>query len=136
MTSPSNNELTPDVRLAMAELRLKQHDELHKEMQNTMKQLAEGIAQLVQAEARREQDQTTLKRVFEELEGIRKDFSDYKMEQVRVREKQERALQDYKDSQTTKELNAYKGVVIKVVGLALVVMASVVAGHFGGKWLG
>lgn len=103
-----------NARLAIAEMKLEQHDKLHEEVQESIKVLSDGITKLVQAEIRREQDAETIGRIFEEIGQLRDDF------------------QKYKDKQTEKELAAYRGIVWKLLGLAALVGASLVAGH----WLG
>jgi len=102
-----------DTRLSIAELKIEQHEKLHQETQASIKILTDGITQLIQAEIRREQDEQTFSRLFVEIKDLRE------------------ALQQYKDLQATKELNAYKGIVLKILGLAALVVASMLAGRFG-----
>jgi hypothetical protein len=114
-----------DTRLTIAELKLAAHDKLHEEAQMSMKILSDGISQLVQAEIRRENDSATFERMFAAIKKIEDSFSDLKED-----------FDDYKQKISDKELADYKSIVWKVIGLAAVVMASVIAGHLGGKWLG
>ena len=114
-----------DTRLTIAELKLATHEKLHEEAQMSMKLLSEGIAQLVQAEIRRENDSETFKRMFDAIKKIEDSFLSLKDD-----------FEAYKAKVAEKELAAYKTVVWKIAGLAAVVMASVIAGHLGGKWLG
>lgn len=107
-----------DKRITLAELKIEQHEKLHAETQESIRTLSLGVNELVQSAIRREHDDETFKRIFAELEKHRVE------------------LQDYKDKQLETELNAYKSLVWKVAGLAALVMASVVAGHFGAKLLG
>jgi hypothetical protein len=114
-----------DTRLALAEAKIAQHDKLHEETQAAIRELTAGVNQLVQAEIRREQDDSTFKRLFREISELRLDLENHG-----------KALQAYKDEQLQKELSAYKGVVLKVLGIGALVIGSVLAGHFGGKWIG
>lgn len=113
------------MRLTLAEEKIKQHDRLHEETQAAIHELTAGVNQLIQAEIRREQDSSTFKRLFNEIEKLRNELDQHG-----------KALQTYKDDQIEKELNAYKGVVWKIAGLVAIIISSVLAGHFGGKWLG
>lgn len=108
----------PNSRLTIAEMRLAQHDKLHEETQSNLRTLSEGITKLVEAEIRRETDSATFERIFAAIKSI------------------ERELEDFKNSVAEKELAAYKGVVWKLVGLSALIVASVVAGHFGVHLLG
>lgn len=107
-----------ETRLAVAELKLEHHDRAHEETQAAIKVLSDGIAKLVQAEIRREQDEETFQRIFVALDKLRSEF------------------EAYKNRQTEKELAAYRSVVVKAAGLAALVAASVAAGHFGAPLLG
>lgn len=107
-----------DKRIALAEMKIEQHEKLHAETQDSIRLLSNGVNELVQSAIRREHDDDTFKRIFAELE------------------KQKSELQAYKDKQVEAELNAYKALVWKVAGLAALVISSVVAGHFGAKLLG
>ena len=91
----------------------------------SMKILSDGISQLVQAEIRRENDGATFERMSAAIKKIEDSFSELKED-----------FEDYKQKISDKELADYKSIVWKVIGLAAVVMASVIAGHLGGKWLG
>jgi uncharacterized protein (DUF885 family) len=102
-----------ETRLAVAEMKLAHHDRLHEETQESIKILSEGIAKLVQAEIRREQDQKAFERLFGMIAELRRDF------------------EEYKDRQTEKELAAYRGIVWKLAGLSALVAASVLAGQLG-----
>jgi hypothetical protein len=113
-----NIVMDQDQRITLAELKIEQHEKLHAETQESIRTLSFGVNELVQSAIRREHDDETFKRIFTELEKHRVE------------------LQDYKDQQLENELNAYKSLVWKVAGLAALVMASVVAGHFGAKLLG
>ncbi len=114
-----------DTRLALAEEKLRQHDKMHEDTQAVIRELTAGVNQLVQAEIRREQDDSTFRRLFGEIAALREAL-----------EKNSKDLQMYKDAQLTKELDAYRGIVLKAFGIAALVIGSVLAGHFGGKWLG
>lgn len=107
-----------DTRLAVVEMQLKQHDRMHEETQSSMRILSDGISKLVQAEVRREQDDETFQRLFKEIDELRVVF------------------QNYKDIQAEKELAAYKGIVLRIAGLSALIIASVLAGHFGTRLLG
>lgn len=114
-----------DTRLTIAEMKLAAHDKLHEEAQLSMQVLSDGINQLVKAEIRRENDSATFERMFSAIKKIEDAFASLKDD-----------FEDYKDRVAEKELAAYKSIVWKIIGLAAVVMASVIAGHLGGKWLG
>ena len=105
-------------RLTIAEMKIQQHEKLHEETARTIKSISEGVEALVRAEVRREGDAATFERIFQELKDLRKDF------------------EDFKDAQVEKELNAYRGIVWKLLLLAGTVFASVIAGHFGARLLG
>lgn len=107
-----------DTRLAVAEMKLAAHDRMHEETQVCIKVLSDGISKLVQAEVRREQDEATFRRLFSEIDELSKEF------------------QAYKDAQAEKELAAYKGIVLKAFGLASLVIASLLVGHFGAHLIG
>jgi hypothetical protein len=99
--------------LKIAELKIEQHEKLHRETQESIKTLTDGINKLIQAEIRREQDDDTFKRIFSEIAELRE------------------AHQKFKDQQAEKELAAYKGIVLKFFGLSALIIASMLAGHFG-----
>jgi len=127
-----------DIRLALAEEKLEQHDKLHAETQRSIQVLSDGISKLVQAEIRREQDEGTFKRLFTEIKNLNEEIKNNKerqeekdLESTAEINKIRSELQAYKDAQATKELNAYKGVVLKVIGLAALILASVIAGYLG-----
>lgn len=67
-----------EAELAIMKTRLDQHDKIHEETQGAIKSMAEGIQKLAQAEVRREQDQETFGRIFEEIKSLRTDFEAYK----------------------------------------------------------
>lgn len=106
-------------------MKLEEHGRLHQETQDSIRILTDGINHLVQAEIRREQDKETFTRMAGDIAVVRGDIKALRAD-----------FEDYKDKQTEKELAAYRSIVWKVIGLAAVVIASVIAGHFGGKWLG
>ena len=112
-------------RLTKAEMRLDFHDQRHDDIQASIQVLTKGIDELVKAEARRQGDKETVERIFiaiKEAQGntteLRADFESYKI------------------TMAAKELSAYKGAVTKFLGLVGLVVASYIAGHIGGKWLG
>jgi len=107
-----------ETRLTVAEMKLEQHERLHNETSEAIRELTAAITKLVQAEIRREQDEETFKRIFGAIEKVKQD------------------LDDYKEKQTEKELSAYRGIVWKILGLAALIAASVIAGHFGSHLLG
>ena len=106
-----------ETRLSLAEERISRHEKMHEETQESVKEIANGVARLVEAEGRRSQYEETFKRLFD------------------GQEKFDVRLTDFIDHQTEKELAAYKGIIWKVAGLAGLVIASLIAGHFGGKSL-
>ena len=112
-------------RMALAEMRIDQHEKLHEETHANLRLLSDGINALVQAEVRREGDEKTFGRIFTTMKEMQTDVTELRKD-----------FEGYKDSVAGKELAAYKAVVWKVIGLASIVIASVIAGHFGGKWLG
>ena len=106
-----------ETRLSLAEERISRHEKMHEETQESVKEIANGVARLVEAEGRRSQYEETFKRLFD------------------GQEKFDVRLTDFIDHQTAKELAAYKGIIWKIAGLAGLVIASLIAGHFGGKSL-
>lgn len=103
--------------LALVKMRLDQHDKLHQDVQDSIKDLADAVKRLVEAEIRREQDGETFKRIFDEIEKLQIDF------------------RAYKEAQTEKELKRYQGLIYRVLGYGGLVLASLVAGHFGAHLL-
>ncbi len=71
-----------DIRLTRAELQLEQHGKMHEETQLALKNIAEAVQKLAQAEVRREQDQETFGRIFKSIEKLRTDFEEYKDDQA------------------------------------------------------
>ena len=114
-----------DVRLKAAEMKIEQHEQLHQEAQDSIRVLRDGITQLVQAEIRREQDKETFKRMADEI-------SETRLELKKLREEYEAN----KLAEIIKEAAAYKGIVLRLVGLAALVIASLIAGHYGSHLLG
>ena len=114
-----------DSRLAMAELKLEQHERLHIETQSSIRVLSDGINQLVKSEIRREQDKETFNRIGGEIASANVDLKKMRTD-----------FEEYKDAQMAKELEAYKGIVLKVAGLVTLIIASVIAGHYGSHLLG
>ena len=112
-------------RLVMAEAKIEAHGKLHEETQDAIRMMADGIKQLAEGEIRREHDHETFKRIFLELERLNTDLK-----------KLEAALENYRLVQVEKELEAYRTMVWKAIGLAALVFVSVVAGHFGIKLIG
>ena len=106
-----------DTEIELVKMRLDQHDRLHKEFQDSIKGLADGVKRLVEAEIRREQDGEAFKRIFDEIEKLQKEFA------------------DYKESQTQKELDRYQGFIYRAVGYAALILASLIAGRFGAHLL-
>ena len=111
--------------MTKVETRLDFHDQRHEDIQSAIQILTKGIDELVRAEARRQGDKETFDRIFSSVKKI-EDSVD------KLREE----FEEYKNELAEKELAAYKAVVWKVAGLAAIVIASVIAGHLGGKWLG
>lgn len=107
-----------DERLLKAELKIEQHDKMHEDTQSIIRALTDGINKLVQAEVRREQDEETFSRLFNEIKELRED------------------LQSFKEMQATKELNLYKGMVWKSMGMISLVGASLLVGHYGTHLIG
>lgn len=105
-------------RLTIAEMKIQQHEKLHEETTRTIKSISEGVEALVKAEVRREGDAATFERIFAAIKRL------------------EGELAAYKDRQTEKELAAYRGVVWKSLSMSALVVASVIAGHFGARLLG
>ena len=106
-----------ETRLSLAEERISRHEKMHEETQESVKEIANGVARLVEGEGRRSQYEETFKRLFD------------------GQEKFDVRLTDFIDHQTEKELAAYKGIIWKIAGLVGLVIASLIAGHFGGKSL-
>ena len=109
---------TEENRLSKAEYRLDTHE---KHLQH----LIEGVDALVKAEVRRENDKETFGRIFDVIKIAQDDIATLK-----------RGFEEYKKDQAEKELVAYKTVVWKVVGMGMLVAASVFVGHFGAHLLG
>ena len=112
-------------RMTKVETRLDFHDQRHEDIQSAIQILTKGIDELVRAEARRQGDKETFDRIFSSVKK-----SEDSVDKLREE------FEEYKNELAEKELAAYKAVVWKVVGLAAIVIASVIAGHLGGKWLG
>ena len=112
-------------RLTKAEMRLDFHDQRHDDIQSSIQVLTKGIDELVKAEARRQGDKETFERMFNSIQKIEDSVDKLRQE-----------FDEYKSEMAAKELDAYKAVVWKVIGLAAIVIASVITGHLGGKWLG
>ena len=112
-------------RITKVETRLDFHDQRHEDIQAAIQVLAKGIDELVRAEARRQGDKETFDRIFASAQQIETSVDKLRKE-----------FEEYKGKLAEKELDAYKTVVWKVAGLAAIVIASVIAGHLGGKWLG
>ena len=98
-----------DTRLTIAELKLAAHEKLHSETQEAIRILTGGIDQLVKAEIRREQDGEIFKRIFAALESTQAE------------------LDEFKESMAKKELEAYKGIVLKFGGIILLVLITAIA---------
>lgn len=71
-----------ETRLTRAELQLEQHGRMHDETSDALKNIAEAVQKLAQAEVRREQDQETFSRIFKSIEKVRTDFEEYKDQQA------------------------------------------------------
>ena len=106
-----------ETRLSLAEERISRHEKMHEETQESVKEIANGVARLVEAEGRRSQYEETFKRLFD------------------GQEKFDVRLTEFIERQNEKELAAYKGIIWKIAGLVGLVIASLIAGHFGGKSL-
>ena len=106
-----------ETRLTLAEERIARHERLHEDTQESVKEIANGVARLVEAEAKRSQYEETFRRLFDNQDKL------------------DARLTAFIERQTDKELQAYRGVVWKVLGLVGLVAASLIAGHFGGKSL-
>ena len=114
-----------DARLAVAEEKIKQHDRLHEETQRAIRQMAEGITKLAEAEVRREQDGNTFTRLFEVVDKMQGEISDIR-----------KSFDAYEAKQMKNELDAYKGIVLKFLGYGVTILASVALGHYGIKYFG
>ena len=112
-------------RITKVETRLDFHDQRHEDIQSAIQILTKGIDELVRAESRRQGDKETFDRIFASVQQI-----DTSVDKLR------KEFEEYKGKLAEKELDAYKTVVWKVAGLSAIVIASVIAGHLGGKWLG
>ena len=106
-----------DTEIELVKMRLDQHDRLHKEFQDSIKGLADGVKRLVEAEIRREQDGEAFKRIFDEIGKLQNEFN------------------NYKEAQTQKELDRYQGFIYRAVGYAALILASLIAGRFGAHLL-
>ena len=107
-----------ETRLTLAEERIARQQVLHAETEANMREISAGVAKLVEAEARRGHYEETFSRIFAMFEKL------------------DQKVQRYIDAQAEKELAAYRGVVWKVLGLAALLGASVIAGHFGSTLIG
>ena len=114
-----------DSRLAVAEMKIEQHERMHQDLQSSIRRLTDGLSELVQAEIRRELDRETFSRISGEIAATRNDLRELRID-----------FEEHKDAQMEKELAAYKGIVLKLLGLAALIVASVLAGHFGAHLLG
>lgn len=114
-----------DARLAVAEEKIRHHDKLHEETQRAIRQMAEGIAKLAEAEVRREQDGNTFARLFKAVDKMQGEISD-------LRE----SFQSYEAKQLEKEVAAYKGMFFKFLGYGATIVASVALGHYGIRFIG
>lgn len=61
-------------RLAKVESLIDTHDRTLIQLQESLKEMADGIRKLAEAEIRREQDQSTFRRLFSEQSALRKDM--------------------------------------------------------------
>lgn len=98
-----------DTRLTIAEMKLVAHEKLHEETQAAIRTLSSGIDQLVKAEIRREQDSEIFERIFTDIEKTKKE------------------LREFKDSVAAAELAAYKGVVLKVGSVIVLLLLTAIA---------
>lgn len=104
--------------MTIIEMQIERHEKLHAETEVSIKTLSDGINKLIQSEIRREQDNETFARLFTNIEALERDFL------------------AYKDAQTKKEIEAYKGLLFKVLGIIGLVVSSAAAGHFAIKIIG
>ena len=107
-----------ETRLTLAEERIARQQVLHAETQANIREISGGVAKLVEAEARRGHYEETFARIFGTL--------------GKLDEKVQRNL----DAQAEKELAAYRGIVWKVLGLAALLGASMIAGRLGSTLIG
>ena len=114
-----------DARLAVAEEKIRHHDKLHEETHRAIRQMAEGIAKLAEAEVRREQDGNTFARLFKSVDKMQCEISDLRD-----------SFKSYESKQVAKELAAYKGIILKFLGYGLTILASVALGHYGIRFFG
>jgi DNA repair exonuclease SbcCD ATPase subunit len=114
-----------DSRLAVAEEKLRQHDRLHEEIQQAIRQMAEGISKLAESEVRREQDSNTFARLFKAVDKMQTEIS-----QLRD------SFKTYEATQVKKELAAYKSAFLKFVGYGMTIVASMALGHYGIRFIG
>ena len=105
-------------RLTRAEVILQQHAEMHRETAAAIQRMADGIQKLAESEVRREQDQQTFGRIFDEIKNLRGDF------------------EAYKETMKDKEIKVYQGIVWKSISLSGLILASVVAARLGAHLLG
>lgn len=112
-TSSGEEMADQESELALVKMRLDQHDRQHEEVQESIKGLADGVKKLVEAEIRRENDGETFKRIFEEIEKIKTE------------------IQTYRQQQIEKELKRYQGLIYRILGYGGLILASLIAGHFG-----
>ncbi len=114
-----------DARLAVAEEKIKQHDRLHEETQQAIRQMAEGISKLAEAEVRREQDGNTFARLFKAVDKMQGEIGDLRD-----------SFKSYEAKQVEKELAAYKGMFFRFLGYGATIVASVALGHYGIRLIG
>ena len=107
-----------ETRLTLAEDRIVRHQVLHAETQSNIREISGGVAKLVEAEARRGHYEETFSRIFGTLEKL------------------DQKVQRNLDAQAEKELAAYRGIVWKVLGLAALLGASMIAGRLGSTLIG
>ena len=125
-----------DERVAKMESKVDRHenslDELkdsQKELRLAMKELAQGLQKLVIAEARREEDRDTIKRIFKEIgevknevTSIKKEYSDKELSYAKsaLAEQKEKSKVFWQDTVRT----------------ILLVVASLLVYHFGAHLIG
>ena len=114
-----------EIRLAIAEKQLELHAKYHEETREHNRILSEGMHKLVAAEIRRENDEKTFSRLFKAITKIEEDGA-----------KTAQALLLFKEAIKEKELLAYKSIVLRIVGLSVIIAASLFVGHYGGHLIG
>lgn len=114
-----------DARLAVAEERIRQHDRMHEETQQAIRQMADGIAKLAEAAVRREQDGNTFARLFKAVDKMQSEVGELRD-----------SFRAYEAAQVEKELAAYKGMFFRFLGYGATIVASVALGHYGIRFLG